>query len=158
MQREPESSWSQYTSTITSRGFSESDPWIPRNLAPNGICEVQWNLSKTVIKRFGGKDISSSACLEMFKKTSSSVVRLSWMFGIPNSSLSWSSSKNFFFRLPKLYGKFHLYVFGLKKIEDFRFEAKKMPKIRFLPMDTEHLPDNLELGDWDQERKQRHVT
>jgi hypothetical protein len=41
--------------------------------------------------------LSSSACLAIFKKTSSSVVRLNWMSDIPNSfSLSWSSSKNFY--------------------------------------------------------------
>jgi hypothetical protein len=49
-----------------------------------------------VANRPSAAALSSSACLAIFKKTSSSVVRPSWMSDIPNSfSLSWSSSKNF---------------------------------------------------------------
>jgi len=42
--------------------------------------------------------LSSSACFAIFKKTSSRVVRPSWMSDMPNSSfLSWSSEKKFWF-------------------------------------------------------------
>jgi hypothetical protein len=48
--------------------------------------------------------LSSSACFAIFKKTSSRVVRPSWMSDMPNSSsLSWSSEKKFWFGCKKQY-------------------------------------------------------
>lgn len=41
MQRDPDSSCSQYTSTIMPLGFCAfSVPGIPTNLAPTGICKI----------------------------------------------------------------------------------------------------------------------
>lgn len=125
MRRAPDSSCSQKTCTITPLGYSaHSVPGIHTNLAPTGICktftrEVTLSLIPGQRKKEKRKLIvftlteapyvkvrvtnlpsavaaSSSACLAIFKKTSSRVASPSWMSTIPYSlSLSWSSVKKF---------------------------------------------------------------
>lgn len=91
MQSAPVSSWSQYTSTMRPLGFSgDSDPGIPINLAPRGICITIFqrvNSTSYVILFF----LSSYVNLYIVLINTSSITSLQ---GIPPIvKLTWRSCK-----------------------------------------------------------------
>uniref|UniRef100_A0A7C8YKW7 Uncharacterized protein n=1 Tax=Opuntia streptacantha TaxID=393608 RepID=A0A7C8YKW7_OPUST len=101
MKSAPESSASQYTSTIMPRGFSTvSVPGITTRLAPTGILYDLPDDNVRFTNLPSATALSSSACHAMFKKTSSRVVKPIWMSVMPNSLCLSSSSLRVTFSRP----------------------------------------------------------